>query len=136
MDPAPAPEASQTRPPLQERRSRHLTPKRRIGIVSVLVWDLKDSLPDNKFQRGTITFAAKLCRVTPKTVRSVWTRALESFRESGSFSASPVKKKNCGRKLRKREWNHDKVKAAIDAVPLDQKKTPWDLAVALGMKAE
>jgi hypothetical protein len=136
------PTEPQQRPPLQQRGSSQgrVTPQKRMHIISVLVWDMHNSAPGkNNFHKGVIPCVAKLFHVTPKTIRNIWTRALDDFRESGSFSASPrrPRTKKATRhspRLRKGPWDHDPIRAAIDALPLDQKKTSFDLAIALGLR--
>ena len=112
-------------------------------IISALVWEVHTSAPGkNNFHKGVMKYVSKLFRVTPKTTRAIWTRALDNFRESGSFSVTPAlaagslkpKRKGSRTGLRKRPWDHDKVRAAIDAIPNDQKKNVVELAMALGLR--
>jgi hypothetical protein len=125
-DPEPQP-----RPVPVGRRKKELTRDERAQIVSRLLFDWKTHGVDGKFARGTITAIAIEFHVCSKTIRRVWKRAVQNFRDPDiqQFCASP-QKRNCGRP---QKWNHDDVREAVKLIPLFQRVIIRTLANALGI---
>ena len=129
MDP-PDPEP-QPRPVQEERRKKELTRDQCIQIVSRLLFELQTHGVDGKFARGTITAIAIEFHVCSKTIRRVWKRADEIFRNPDirQFRPSP-RKRNCGCP---RKWNHGDVYEVVTLIPLFQRGTIRTLATALSI---
>jgi hypothetical protein len=66
------------------------------------------------------------------TIYRVWARALEGYYkdDTNCFKATPLKKKNCGRK---QKYNRDDLVSEIKELPFRKRRTFRKLATALGM---
>ncbi len=128
MDPA-APEPPQE-PPRRWMKGKELTAQQRRDVVARLLWELKDNGENTKFPRGVLTAVAGDFHVSHNTIRRIWARALQNFRDPtiNQFRASPLKKNNCGRP---QKWNRDDVREAVKEIPICRKRTIRSLAHAL-----
>ena len=98
MDPL-APEP-QLRPVPLQRHHPNLTACERKQIVSTLLFEAKDGNLMGKLRHGAITAIANTYNVHRQTIRKIWERARENFRNEDvrAFTASPRRKGNCNRK--------------------------------------
>jgi hypothetical protein len=88
-DPDPAVE-----PPPMEGKKRDLTSEQRRNIVNMLLLAVKPGDAEMNLQRGAIKSCADTYNVNRFTIRKVWQRALENFRNPDirAFISSPQKK--------------------------------------------
>ena len=116
-DPDPAGE-----PPPERGAKRDLTSQQRRNIVSTLLLSVKPGDPEMKLARGVIKSCADAYGVNRFTIRKVWQRALENYRNPNiqAFISSPQRKGRCGRPLK---WNRDDVREAVKNLLLHQRRT-------------
>jgi hypothetical protein len=114
-----------------ERIKRELTGLERKRIVAMILSDWKVDNNDQKLRRGAMKFIAGVFHVHPATIRRVWSRALDSFRdpEIRSYAVSPTK----NTVARYQRWNHDEVRNEILTIPLFQRRSMRSLSVALNI---
>ena len=121
-DPDPAGE-----PPPERGAKRDLTSQQRRNIVSTLLLSVKPGDPEMKLARGVIKSCADAYGVNRFTIRKVWQRALENYRNPNiqAFISSPQRKGRCGRPLK---WNRDDVRKAVKNLLLHQRRTIRSIA--------
>ena len=117
---------------VREGRARReliaLETRRAIGELLLRV---KDQADLSKLEKGALTDVAKLFHVHPRTIKRLWTRALQNKQDphDGVLRASP-KKNTVGRFMK---WNPDDLRDAIKAVQLHQRRSLRSLSIALNV---
>jgi hypothetical protein len=109
-----------------------LTSDQRKQIVSQLLLLIKDGVAPPELKRGALKQVATNFNVQARTITTIWRRACQNYADPtiGTFSASPLKKKNCGRK---QKYDRDEVRAAILLVPTHRRMSMRKLASAIGI---
>jgi hypothetical protein len=113
-------------------KKSQLTSCQRQAMVAALIMSIKDGNDEQILTRGAITAVARRFHVHRETVANVWARARENFLnpEINSFRSESLRMGNSGRKIK---WNRAEVQEAVKEIPLHQRGTIRDLAVALGI---